>query len=72
MFVSWSSDDDSEGEPDDEVAKHVTTFTSRCESDEGSCDKEVSYEELVDSNKELCARSEEVCKIGEKQKIIIA
>lgn len=67
MYVSCSED-----EPDDETSKHVTTFIRRCESNEDSCDQDISYDELVDSYKELCARSEEVCKIREKQKRIIA
>lgn len=66
LFVSWS-DDDSEGE----TPKHVTTFTGRYESDEDSCDEDVSYEELAASYRELYSRSEEVFKIGEKQKRII-
>jgi len=71
LSVSWYDDDDSEGELDDETTKHVTTFTGRCESNEDSWIEDVSYEELTDSYKELCTRSEEVCKIGEKQKRII-
>lgn len=49
MFVSWSYDD-SEGEPDDETAKHVTAFTGRCESDE-------------DYNEEICLQGEKQKKI---------
>jgi hypothetical protein len=60
------------GEPGEETAKHVTTFTSRCDSDEDSCDEDVSYEEFVSSYKELYARSEEICKKEVKQKRIIA
>ncbi|MCI55798.1 envelope-like protein, partial [Trifolium medium] len=41
-------------------------------SDTDSCDEDVSYEELAASYKELCIRSEEVCKIGEKHKKVIA
>ena len=67
-----SSSDDYAGETDDETAKHVTAFTGRYESDEDSCDEDVSYEELVASYKKLCFRSEEVCNIGEEQKRIIA
>jgi len=67
LYVSCSSN-----EPDDETTTHVTTFTGRCEFDEDSCDEDVPYEELADSYKELYARSEEVCKIWEKQKRIIA
>ncbi|XP_050895373.1 uncharacterized protein LOC127101991 [Lathyrus oleraceus] len=65
-------DDDFEDETDDETAKHVTAFTGRYELEEGSCDEYVSYEEFLISYRELCVRSEKVCKIGEKQKRIIA
>ena len=45
MFISWSNDDNSESEPDDEDVKHVTALTGRYESDEDSCDEEVEGEE---------------------------
>jgi len=32
----------------------------------------VSYEELVDSYKKVCVKSEEICQVGENQKKIIA
>lgn len=40
LFVTWY-DDDSEGETDDEIAKHVTTFTCRYESHEYLYDDDV-------------------------------
>ncbi|KAI5390946.1 hypothetical protein KIW84_075988 [Lathyrus oleraceus] len=70
--MSVSSADDSEDEIDDETAKHVTAFTSRYESDDDSCDEDVSYKELVASYKELYVRIEEVCKTREEHKRIIA
>ena len=72
MYVYWSDDDNSESEVEDEAIKHVTALTRRYESNEDSCDEEVSYDELVASYKELCIRSEEVCQLGEKQKKIIS
>ncbi|MCI00186.1 gag-pol polyprotein, partial [Trifolium medium] len=33
-------------EPGEETVKHVAAFIGRCESDEDSCDEDVSYEEL--------------------------
>lgn len=51
-------DDDSEGELDDEIAKHFTAFNGRCESDKDSCDDDVSYDEFADSYKKLYAKSE--------------
>ncbi|MCH92551.1 gag-protease polyprotein [Trifolium medium] len=69
----WSKEEDeSEGELDNEVAKHVTALTGICMSDTESCDEDVSYEELATSYKELCIRSGEVCKTLEKQKRTIA
>ena len=67
LSISRSDDDVSENEPDDENSNHVIALTERYESEEG-----VSYDELVDSYKELCVRSEEVIKIGENHKRIIA
>lgn len=66
MSISWSHDDNSQSEPKDEATKHVIALTGRYESDEDSCDEEVSYEELASSYKELCIISEKVCQLGEK------
>ncbi|KAK2422833.1 hypothetical protein QL285_033334 [Trifolium repens] len=66
--ISKNSDVQRKGEPNDEAAKHVAAFTGRYESDEDSCDEEVTYEELLTSYKELYAKDEEICKILEKQK----
>ncbi|MCI44819.1 gag-pol polyprotein, partial [Trifolium medium] len=41
-------------------------------ADEESDDEEVFYDELATSYKELCIRSEEVCRALEKQKKITA
>ncbi|CAJ2633234.1 uncharacterized protein LOC123890825 [Trifolium pratense] len=70
LSVSWSDEDDSEGEA--ETAKHINALTGVCTSDNESCDEELTYEELADSYKELCLKSEEVCRILEKQKKTIA
>ena len=67
LFISWSNDDNSESELEDEAAKHVTSLTGRYESDEDSCDEELSYEELAAFYIELCIRNEEVCKLGENK-----
>jgi hypothetical protein len=56
---------------DIEEGNNVTALTRICMSDTESCDEDVSYEELAsvaNSYRELCVRSEEVCK---KQKRII-
>jgi len=44
----------------DENSNHVTTLTGRFEYDNESSDEGISYEELVESFKELHTRSEEV------------
>ena len=72
MVVSWSDEDDSKGEVENEYAKHVTALTGKCMSDTKSCDEELTYEELAASYKELYTRSTEVCKLLEKQKKTIS
>ncbi|MCI46055.1 gag-protease polyprotein, partial [Trifolium medium] len=37
LVVSWSDEDDSEGEVEKETAKHVTALIGICMSDEESC-----------------------------------
>ena len=61
MTVFGSDEDDSEGEVENESAKHVIALTGRCISD-------LSYEELAASYKDLYTRSGEICKLLEKQK----
>ncbi|MCI32843.1 gag-pol polyprotein, partial [Trifolium medium] len=41
-------------------------------TDEESCDDELAYDELADSYRELCLKSEEICRTLEKQKKIIS
>ncbi|PNX57861.1 gag-protease polyprotein [Trifolium pratense] len=61
---------DSEGEV--ETAKHINAWTGVCTSDTESCDEELTFDELAESYKELCLRSDEVCRISEKQKETIS
>ncbi|MCI32837.1 gag-pol polyprotein, partial [Trifolium medium] len=68
----WSDEEESEEEVESEVAKHVTALTGICMSDAESYDEELTYDELPDSYKELCLKSEEVCRTLGKQKKIIA
>jgi len=49
--------EDSRRECEDGIAKWVKAFAGKCDSDNKSCDEGVSYEELADPYKELCARS---------------
>lgn len=58
LSVSWSDEDNSESEPEDEADKHVTALTGRYEFDEDSCEEELSFEKLVASHRELCIISE--------------
>jgi len=50
----------------------VTTLTVRYRSDEESSDGELTYEELANSYKELCARSVEMIKLEMEHKRITA
>ncbi|XP_050887267.1 uncharacterized protein LOC127092437 [Lathyrus oleraceus] len=72
LSVSWSDEDNSESEPEEEADKHVTALNGICESDDDSCDEELSCEELDASYRELRIKSEEVCLLGEKHKKIIS
>lgn len=55
-----------------EPANQVTALTGIYDSDEDSDCEELTFKELAESYKELCLRSEEVCKLGEDQKKLIA
>ncbi|GAU46879.1 hypothetical protein TSUD_25960 [Trifolium subterraneum] len=61
------SDDDIENE----TAKHITALTGTCTSDTKSNTGDVTYEELVASYRDLCQRSEELCRSQENQKRLI-
>jgi predicted RNase H-like nuclease (RuvC/YqgF family) len=71
LTVSWSDEDDSDNELVSEAANHVSAMTGVCFSDTESCDDELTYEELASAYKDLCIKSEEVCRTGEKQKVVI-
>ncbi|PNX81934.1 gag-protease polyprotein [Trifolium pratense] len=72
ITVSWSDDEVSDNEGDVVSAKQITALTSICASETDSCDEELSYDEFANSYRELCLRSEEVCRNSEKQKEIIS
>jgi hypothetical protein len=40
------------GEPDDETIEHIAAFTGRYESDEDSCDEDITFDELASTYKE--------------------
>ncbi|XP_058726445.1 uncharacterized protein LOC131597794 [Vicia villosa] len=70
LSVTWS-DGDSDSESEEEYTKHFTALTSIYASDDDSSEDELTFDELAASYKELCVRSAEVCKQGEKQKKLI-
>ncbi|KAK2396121.1 gag-protease polyprotein [Trifolium repens] len=71
LYVSWSDEDDSENEMVNKASNHVSVMTGVCFSDNDSCDEELTYEELASAYKELCIRSEEVCRTNVEQEIVI-
>jgi hypothetical protein len=70
LTVSWS-DEESDTEVETAPAHHVSTLTGVCYSDTDYDDEEVTFEQLASTYKELCFKSEEVCRTNEKQKVII-
>jgi hypothetical protein len=70
LNVSWS-DEETEDDTGSESAKHVRAFTSTYASDAESCE-DITFDELAETYKALCARSTEVCKTVENQKKIIS
>jgi hypothetical protein len=66
LVVSWSDEDDSEGES--ESTKHINALTGICMSDAESCDEDLTYEELLAASKELYEKDLEICKVLKKQK----
>ncbi|PNX88617.1 gag-protease polyprotein [Trifolium pratense] len=72
LTITWSDDDDESEENTASVtAKHISVLTGIVTSDTESCDGEVTYEELADSYRELYLKSEEICRVIEKQKVTI-
>ncbi|KAK2421589.1 gag-protease polyprotein [Trifolium repens] len=70
LAVSWS-DEESDTEVETVAANHVSALTRVCYYDSDSDDEEVTFEQLASTYKELCIKSEEVCRTNEKQKVII-
>ena len=66
LVVSWSNEDNSEGEVENEYAKNVTALTGIYMFDAESGDEELTYEELTISYKELYTKSEDICEMLEK------
>jgi predicted RNase H-like nuclease (RuvC/YqgF family) len=66
--ISKNSNVQRKGEPGDETVEHIAAFTGRYESDEDSCNEDITFDELASTYKELLTRYEEMCRILEKQK----
>jgi hypothetical protein len=47
LTVSWSDDDEPEGDGEREAAEYVTAMTGRVFSDAESCDEDLAYDELA-------------------------
>ncbi|KAK2359883.1 gag-protease polyprotein [Trifolium repens] len=71
LSVSWSDEDDSENELVNKASNHVSAMTGVCFSDNDSCDEDLTYEELASAYKDLCIRSEEVCRKNTELEIAI-
>jgi len=72
LDIYWSDEDNSEGEVENEYSKNVTTLTGIYMFDAESGDEKLTYEELAISYKELYTKSENICKLLEKQKKTIS
>ncbi|PNX54502.1 gag-protease polyprotein, partial [Trifolium pratense] len=72
LTVSWSDEEEYDNDVESETAKQITPLTGIYTSETESCDEELSYDELAESYRELCLRSEEVCRALEKQKETIS
>jgi hypothetical protein len=70
--ISRNSESQRRDRNDVEYSNYVTALVGRCKSDEESDDEEATYEELLESFKNLYAKSVEVIKEGDEQKRIIA
>ena len=62
LIVSWSDDDESEGDEERESTKHVAALTSRVLSDAESCDENLTCDELAVSHIKLSNRNTDTCK----------
>ncbi|KAK2374988.1 hypothetical protein QL285_075913 [Trifolium repens] len=71
LSVTWSDEDDSENELENEVTNHVSAMTGVCDFDAESIDEELTYEVLASTYKDLCIRSEELCRTVVEQNAII-
>jgi len=62
LTVSWSDDDESEGDEEKESTKHIAALTSRFLLDADSGNKDLTYDELAASHIKLSSIYTESCK----------
>ena len=51
MIISWSDDDESEGDGERDSTKHVAALTGRVFTVAETCDEDVAHDKLVVSNR---------------------
>lgn len=68
--MDWSEVDDSERMSEGMSTRKVTALTGRVYSDNESCDKELDYDDLATSYKDLYVGSTKVCGMLRGQKKI--
>ncbi|KAK2376831.1 gag-protease polyprotein [Trifolium repens] len=71
LAVTWYDEDISDNELEGVAANHVSATTVVCDSDNDSCDEDLTYKELASAYKELCIRSEKICRTNVEQEIVI-
>ena len=71
LSVSWSDEEDSEGEVEAEFGNHVNVFSGKCSSENESCEEVQNYEKRAATYEALYSKSLEFCKIIEDQNKII-
>jgi hypothetical protein len=71
LAVTWYDEDISDNELEGVAANHVSAMTGVCDSDNDSCDEDLTYKELASAYKELCIRSEKICRTNVEQEIVI-
>jgi len=70
LTASWSADDESEGDGERELAKHIAALSSRIFSDIESCEEDLAYDDLAVFHKKLSDRNTDTWKQLEEQKNI--
>ncbi|KAK2403194.1 gag-protease polyprotein [Trifolium repens] len=71
LVVTWYDEDISDNELEGVAANHMSAMTGVCDYDNDSCDEDLTYKELASAYKELCIRSEKICRTNVEQEIVI-